>query len=78
MPGIYFPADTKRFVMPKKKTKKAAAKRFKKTATGKLLYAKSGTGHLLSGKKRKRKRQLRKTGVLEAGAAKRIGLMLAK
>jgi large subunit ribosomal protein L35 len=64
--------------MPKRKTKKAAAKRFKKTATGKLLYAKSGTGHLLSGKNRKRKRQLRRTGVLEGGAAKRVGLMLAK
>jgi len=78
VPGIYFPADSEGFVMPKKKTKKAAAKRFKKTATGKLLYAKSGTGHLLSGKKRKRKRQLRKKGVLVAGAAKRVGLMLAK
>ena len=78
MPGIYFPADSERYVMPKRKTKKAAAKRFKKTATGKLLYAKSGTGHLLSGKSRKRKRQLRRTGVLEGGAAKRVGLMLAK
>lgn len=63
--------------MPKKKTRKAAAKRFKKTANGKVLYAKSGTGHLLSGKTRKRKRQLRKKGVLVNGPAKRIGLMLA-
>lgn len=63
--------------MPKKKTRKSAAKRFKKTAKGKVVYSKSGKGHLLSGKSRKRKRQLRKKGVLEKGAAKRIGLMLA-
>lgn len=62
--------------MPKKKTRKAAAKRFKKTAKGKVLYAKSGTGHLLGGKTRKRKRQLRKKGVLVQNAAKRIGAML--
>lgn len=64
--------------MPKKKTRKAAAKRFKKTAKGKIVYSKSGSGHLLSGKTRKRKRQLRKNGVLVKGAAKRIGLMLSK
>ena len=33
--------------MPKKKTNKAAAKRFKVTATGKVVYAKAGSGHLL-------------------------------
>lgn len=64
--------------MPKKKTRKAAAKRFKKTAKGKVVYAKSGKGHLLSGKSTKRKRQLRKKGVLVKGAAKRISLMLCK
>ncbi len=50
--------------MPKKKTNKAAAKRFKITAGGRLTFAKSGRGHLLDAKSRKRKRQLRRVGVV--------------
>jgi len=63
--------------MPKKKTNKSAAKRFKKTANGKLKYSKSGAGHLLGSKTRKRKRALRKSGVLSAPETKRISNMLA-
>ncbi|MEK7269714.1 MAG: 50S ribosomal protein L35 [Planctomycetota bacterium] len=47
--------------MPKMKTRKALAKRFKKTATGKLLHWKAGRRHLMSGKSAKRRRRLRKT-----------------
>ena len=46
--------------MPKLKTKKAAAKRFKITGTGKLKRNKSNTQHILGKKSRKRKRNLRK------------------
>lgn len=63
--------------MPKQKTKKSAAKRFKKTATGKLIHAKAGTGHLLGGKSRKRKRTLRKGGILSHADVKRVNRMLA-
>ncbi len=63
--------------MPKKKTNKAAAKRFKVTATGKLVYAKAGSGHLLTSKSRKRKRSLRKPGVLSAAETKRVSRLLA-
>lgn len=63
--------------MPKKKTNKAAAKRFKKTASGKLKYHKSGTGHLLGGKSRKRKRALRGPGILSKPETKRITNMLS-
>ena len=45
--------------MPKMKTNKSAAKRFKKTATGKLMRSSSSRGHLFTGKSRKRKRRLR-------------------
>ncbi len=45
--------------MPKLKTKKAAAKRFKITATGKLKRHKCNTQHILGKKSRKRKRNLR-------------------
>jgi large subunit ribosomal protein L35 len=42
----------------KMKTNRSAAKRFKVTATGKVLHKKSGKSHLLRKKSRKRKRQL--------------------
>ncbi len=63
--------------MPKKKTNKAAAKRFKKTATGKLKYSKAGSGHLLSGKSRKRKRDLRSRSVLSKAETVRVTGLLA-
>ncbi len=63
--------------MPKKKTNKAAAKRFKLTAGGKLKYAKAGSGHLLSSKSRKRKRNLRAGGVLSAAETPRIKRLIA-
>jgi len=62
--------------MPKKKTLKAAAKRFKKTAKGKLKYAKAGSGHLLSRKSRKRKRDLRSAGVLSKAETKRVSALI--
>ena len=45
--------------MPKQKTHKGAAKRFKVTATGKLKRSQAGKKHLNSHKTGKRKRQLR-------------------
>jgi len=48
--------------MPKLKTKKSLAKRIKITKKKKVLRAQAGRRHLLSAKKRKRKRQLRRKG----------------
>jgi large subunit ribosomal protein L35 len=62
--------------MPKKKTRKGAAKRFKISARGKILFTKSGKGHLLTGKSRRRKRRLSRRGVLTGAAAKKIAVML--
>ncbi|OVE75972.1 50S ribosomal protein L35 [bacterium E08(2017)] len=64
--------------MPKQKTNKAAAKRFKKTANGKIKYKKAGSGHLLGSKSRKRKRSLRAGDVLSKAECKRVTGMLAK
>ena len=50
--------------MPKMKTSKAAAKRFKVTGTGKLKRAKAYKSHILTKKTTKRKRKLRKLGYL--------------
>ena len=46
--------------MPKLKTKRAAAKHFKKTATGKLVRNKAYKSHILTKKSAKRKRNRRK------------------
>jgi large subunit ribosomal protein L35 len=63
-------------IMPKKKVNKAAAKRFKKTASGKIKYSKAGAGHLLSSKNSKRKRNLRTKGVLSKVERKRVAQLL--
>ena len=46
--------------MPKMKTKSAAKKRFKITASGKVLHKNTGSRHNMEHKTRKRKRQFRK------------------
>ncbi len=50
--------------MPKLKTRKSLVKRIKITKKKKALRGKAGRRHLLSSKKRKRKRNLRKKGLL--------------
>ena len=51
--------------MPKMKTSRAAAKRFKVTGTGKLKRAKAYKSHILTKKSTKRKRNLRKSTVVD-------------
>ncbi len=50
--------------MPKVKTNSSAKKRFKVTATGEITYQKSFKRHILTKKSNKRKRSLRKKGVV--------------
>lgn len=50
--------------MPKLKTNKGAAKRFKITGTGKVKRRKSGLRHILTSKARKVKRNLRKADLI--------------
>ncbi len=59
--------------MPKMKTKKALKKRFRKTATGKIVHLGAGRGHLMTTKSRKRKRNARNKRMLSAMEQKRIG-----
>lgn len=51
--------------MPKVKTNRSAAKRFKKTGTGKLVRMKAYKSHILTKKTTKRKRNLRKSAVVD-------------
>jgi large subunit ribosomal protein L35 len=58
--------------MPKMKTNKSAAKRFKKTGSGKLKRGHAFTSHILTKKSPKRKRQLRKGGMVSEADQKRM------
>ncbi|GJL78707.1 MAG: 50S ribosomal protein L35 [Nitrospinaceae bacterium] len=62
--------------MPKMKTNKGAAKRFRKTGTGKIKFNSAYTSHILTSKSTKRKRNLRKSKIMAPGDAKRIKVML--
>jgi len=64
--------------VPKMKSHRGAAKRFKKTATGKVKYKKAFKSHILGKKTAKRKRQLRKSGLLGPADQKRIKEVLPK
>ena len=62
--------------MPKMKTRRSAAKRFKRTASGKIKRNKAYASHILTKKSTKRKRQLRKGTSLAAAEKKRVQRML--
>ena len=50
--------------MPKAKTKRSAAKRFKTTGSGKIRRRKAAKSHILTKKSKKRKRNLRQAAIL--------------
>lgn len=62
--------------MPKMKTHKGAAKRFKKTGTGKLKRQHAYTSHMFAHKSPKQKRKLRKAAIVSKGDFKRIRQLL--
>ena len=62
--------------MPKMKTKKAAAKRFKVTGTGKLKRSKAYKRHILTKKTTKTKRNLRKPTLVDATNVKMMKKIL--
>lgn len=64
--------------MPKMKTHKGAAKRFRLTAGGKIKRAMAGHSHLLSKKEMKRKRRLRKGSFVDSTFVKKVKRMLGK
>ena len=59
--------------MPKMKTHRGAAKRFKITSTGKVMRRKAFKNHILEKKTSKRKRRLRQAGIVATtGDTKRV------
>ncbi len=62
--------------MPKMKTKRAAAKRFKATGTGKLKRNKAYKSHILTKKSPKTKRNLRKSTITDSSNEKMMKKIL--
>ena len=62
--------------MPKMKTHRGAAKRFKKTARGKFKRSRNNKQHILTKKSAKRKRHLRKPGMVDPVDEKRLRQLL--
>ena len=63
--------------MPKMKTHKGTAKRFRRTGTGKIMRAKAFKSHILTKKTTKRKRGFRKETELAAADRKVVTQRLA-
>lgn len=62
--------------MPKMKTKRGAAKRFKLTGSGQIKRSKAFTSHILTKKTTKRKRNLRKSALVNSTDIKGIRRIL--
>ena len=62
--------------MPKIKTNRGAAKRFKTTGSGKIVRHKAFANHLLTKKSTKRKRNLRKSGLVHASNRKSVSRLI--
>lgn len=62
--------------MPKMKTHRGAAKRFKITGTGKIKRNKAYKSHILTKKSQKRKRNLRKAAIMSKGDVSRVTQLL--
>ena len=62
--------------MPKMKTHRGAAKRFKKTGSGKIKRFRAFASHLLEKKGKNRKRRLRKSTTVKPADEKRIKLLI--
>lgn len=62
--------------MPKMKTNRAAAKRLKRTAKGKLRRMKANKSHILTKKTTKRKRSLRRATLVSKADEKRMKRLL--
>jgi large subunit ribosomal protein L35 len=62
--------------MPKMKSHRGAAKRFKKTGSGKLMRRQRNKRHILTKKSPKRKRQLREDVMVDRVDVKRVKQMV--
>ena len=64
--------------MPKLKSNRSVAKRFKVTKSGKVRRFRANSSHLLSGRKASRRRKLRKAGLIKGKQAVTYRRMLGR
>ena len=64
--------------MPKMKTHRGAAKRFKRTGSGKIKFKHAFLRHCLSSKSSTAKKALSKSGIMKPCDAKRVTKLLGK
>jgi len=64
--------------MPKMKSNRASSKRFRLTGSGKIRRNKAYASHILTKKSQKRKRNLRKSGLVAASDERRVRHMISK
>ena len=62
--------------MPKMKTHKSSAKRFKVSSSGKIIRSKAYKSHILTKKTAKRKRNLRKSTTVSSVDVKKVKVLL--
>jgi len=62
--------------MPKIKTNRGAAKRFKRTGTGKIARNRAYSSHILTKKSTKRKRNLRKSTLVDSTNSKQVARLI--
>jgi large subunit ribosomal protein L35 len=62
--------------MPKIKTNRGAAKRFKTTGSGKVVRNKAFSSHILTKKSTKRKRNLRKSSLVDSTNLKQVAKLI--
>jgi large subunit ribosomal protein L35 len=62
--------------MPKMKSHRGAAKRFRKTGTGKIVRSHANRRHILTKKSKRRKRRLRKEALVDPADVKRLKQLL--
>lgn len=62
--------------MPKMKTNRGAAKRFRKTGTGKIRRGKAFRSHILTKKSTKRKRNLRSATIIDGRDEKNVSRLI--
>lgn len=62
--------------MPKMKTNRGAAKRFKTTGSGKIARNRAFSSHILTKKNTKRKRRLRKSSLVHSANIKQVSRLI--
>lgn len=73
---LTFPSGT--VGMPKQKTHKGVKKRFRLTATGKVMHRSAGTSHLASRMSKKRRRRLRGCVAVDTVECRKLAAALGK